>query len=82
MRDATQAVLPGVVITVTNEETGVVRELTTNTEGVYVAPELPIGRYKIDARVSRVQTRDANRRDAPSRRRFLRRLRAVGRRRQ
>ena len=29
-RDSTQAVLPGVTVTVTNEETGLVREVTTN----------------------------------------------------
>src|SRR5688572_19432820 len=50
-RDATQAVLPGVTITVTNEETGVVREVTTNSEGIYVVPELLVGRYKIDAQL-------------------------------
>jgi hypothetical protein len=51
-RDATQAVLPGVMITVTNEDTGLVREVTTNTEGVYVVPELPIGRYRIEAQLT------------------------------
>jgi hypothetical protein len=50
-RDATQAVLPGVTITVTNEDTGVVREVTTNSEGIYVVPELLVGRYKIDAQL-------------------------------
>ena len=34
VRDATQAVLPGVVITVTNEETGLAREVTTNDVGI------------------------------------------------
>jgi hypothetical protein len=48
-RDATQAVLPGVTITVTNEETGVARAVTTNAEGIYVVPELQVGRYTIAA---------------------------------
>ena len=52
VRDATQAVLPGVVITVTNEETGLAREVTTNDAGIYVVPELPVGRYKIEAQLS------------------------------
>jgi hypothetical protein len=51
-RDTTQAVLPGVTITITNEATGLVREVTTNTEGVYVVPDLPIGPYKIEASLS------------------------------
>ena len=50
-RDSTQAVLPGVSVTVTNEDTGLVREVTTNSEGIYIVPELPIGRYKIDAQL-------------------------------
>ena len=51
VRDATQAVLPGVAVSVTNEETGLVRAVITNGEGIYVAPELPVGRYKIDAQL-------------------------------
>ena len=50
-RDTTQAVLPGVTITVTNQDTGLVREVTTNADGVYFAPELPIGRYTIEAQL-------------------------------
>jgi carboxypeptidase family protein len=52
VRDSTQAVLPGVTVTVTNEETGRVREVVTNSEGIYVAPELPVGRYKVEAELS------------------------------
>ena len=50
-RDSTQAVLPGVTITVTNEETGIVREVTTNADGVYVVPELQVGRYRVEAQL-------------------------------
>ena len=49
VRDATQAVLPGVTVTATNEDTGLVRSVVTNESGVYSAADLPIGRYKIEA---------------------------------
>ncbi len=49
MRDATQAVLPGVTVTATNEDTGLVRSVVTNESGVYSAADLPIGRYKVEA---------------------------------
>ena len=49
VRDATQAVLPGVTVTATNEDTGLVRSVVTNESGVYSAADLPIGRYKVEA---------------------------------
>ena len=49
VRDATQGVLPGVTITATNEDTGLVRSVVTNESGVYSAADLPIGRYKVEA---------------------------------
>jgi hypothetical protein len=52
VRDTTQAVLPGVTVTATNEDTGLVRSVVTNTAGVYSAPDLPIGRYKVEAELS------------------------------
>jgi hypothetical protein len=52
VRDATQAVLPGVMVTATNEETGLVRSSPTNQSGVYSLSDLPIGRYKVDAELS------------------------------
>ena len=42
-------------VTVTNEETGLVREVTTNSEGIYIVPDLPIGRYKMDAELAGIQ---------------------------
>ena len=59
-RDTTQAVIPGVTITVTNQDTGLVRAVTTNADGVYVAPELPIGRYTIEAQLQGFKTRVAH----------------------
>ena len=52
VRDSTQAVLPGVTVTATNEDTGLVRSVVTNTSGVYSAPDLPIGRYRVEAELS------------------------------
>ena len=52
VRDTTQAVLPGVTVTVTNEDTGLVRSTVSNNAGIYSLPDLPIGRYKVDAELS------------------------------
>jgi Carboxypeptidase regulatory-like domain/TonB-dependent Receptor Plug Domain len=52
VRDSTQAVLPGVTVTATNEETGLVRSSVTNTAGVYSTSDLPIGRYRVEAELS------------------------------
>jgi Carboxypeptidase regulatory-like domain len=52
VRDSTQAVMPGATVTATNEETGLVRSLPTNTSGVYSLPELPIGRYRVEAEMA------------------------------
>ena len=43
VKDATQAVLPGATVTVTNEETGLLRTTVTNTSGVYSVADLPVG---------------------------------------
>src|SRR5262245_18841968 len=52
VRDTTQGLLPGVTVTATNEDTGLVRSVVTNDSGAYSVPDLPIGRYKIDAELS------------------------------
>ena len=49
VRDATQAILPGVTITATNEDTGLVRSTVSNEAGVYTLADLPIGRYRVEA---------------------------------
>src|ERR1700752_398407 len=49
VRDATQGLLPGVTVTATNQDTGLVRSVVTNESGVYSAPDLPVGRYTIEA---------------------------------
>jgi hypothetical protein len=43
------AVLPGVTVTVTNVETGDTRAVVTNESGLYRAPLLPLGNYKVEA---------------------------------
>src|SRR6188474_1944088 len=52
VRDSTQAVLPGVTVTATNEETGLVRSAVSNSAGVYSTSDLPIGRYRVEAELS------------------------------
>jgi hypothetical protein len=45
--DMTGAVLPGVTVTITNQATGQQRQLTTDSNGSYVAPFLAVGEYVI-----------------------------------
>src|SRR5436190_7399809 len=47
--DESGAVLPGVVVTVTNVDTGQTRSVVTNDRGVYRAPLLPLGAYRVSA---------------------------------
>jgi hypothetical protein len=54
--DEQGGVLPGVAIVVTNEETGIFREVTSSDEGTYVVSQIPPGRYKIVARLTGFRT--------------------------
>ncbi len=47
--DSSGGVLPGVTVTVTNTDTGAERSLVTNEKGLYRAPLLPLGTYRIVA---------------------------------
>jgi hypothetical protein len=47
--DASGGVLPGVTVTLTATETGIVRNVVTNDKGLYRAPLLPIGTYDVKA---------------------------------
>ena len=49
VKDQSGAVLPGVEVTVTQTETGVMRSAVTNETGNYVLPTLPLGPYKLEA---------------------------------
>ncbi|MBI3681014.1 MAG: TonB-dependent receptor [Acidobacteria bacterium] len=47
VRDASDAVVPGVTITVTNQATGAARETKSNEVGYYTVPSLPAGAYRV-----------------------------------
>src|SRR5688572_20818554 len=49
--DAQGGALPGVTVVITNEESGVVREITTTAEGSYFASQMVPGRYRISAKL-------------------------------
>ena len=49
LTDATGAVVPGVAVTLTNTETGLVRSVNTGGDGLYTITDLPIGTYTITA---------------------------------
>lgn len=50
--DESGGVLPGATVTVRNTLTGVVRETSTDSAGVYRAPLLPVGSYEVTAVLS------------------------------
>ena len=56
--DEQGAVLPGVAIVVTNEATGVVREIVSGADGGYFASQLVPGRYRIVAKLEGFMTTD------------------------
>ena len=47
VRDASGAVMPGVKVAVTNEQTGLTRQTITGANGEYVIPLLPVGVYVV-----------------------------------
>ena len=49
VKDQSGAVLPGVEVTVTQTETGVMRTSVTNETGSYILSNLPIGPYRLEA---------------------------------
>jgi len=53
--DAQKAVLPGVTVTVTSEDTGLTREAVTDGTGRYVIPQLLPGTYTVKADLSGFQ---------------------------
>jgi hypothetical protein len=50
--DQSGSVVAGATVTVRNETTGDTRKVTTNSEGMYTASILPIGRYTVDVEAS------------------------------
>ena len=55
-RDQSGAVLPGVSITATQLETGIVRTTVTNDTGSYALPSLQLGPYRIEATLQGFRT--------------------------
>src|SRR3989442_3511955 len=56
VKDRSGAVLPGVTITATQTDTGIVRTTVTNETGLYVLASLPLGPYKLEAALSGFRT--------------------------
>jgi hypothetical protein len=56
VRDSTGGALPGVTITLTHQASGQTRQLTTDPNGTYVAPALPVGEYTVKAELPDFRT--------------------------
>lgn len=54
--DPSGAVVPSVAVKVTNLQTGVTTNVTTDLDGRYVAPNLPIGSYEIQVQAQGFET--------------------------
>ena len=57
VHDDSGALLPGVTVTIANEETGVTRVVISDVRGRYVAPQLALGdRYRVQAELQGFKT--------------------------
>src|ERR1700722_6676666 len=56
VRDASGGVVPGATVTATNIATGVVQQVTSNDDGLYVVPNLLPARYRLKASQTGFQT--------------------------
>jgi hypothetical protein len=54
--DSSGGVLPGVTVTISSSDTGVMRSVVTSDAGVYRAPLLPLGTYRISAELQGFKT--------------------------
>jgi outer membrane receptor protein involved in Fe transport len=54
--DSSGGIVPGASISVRNTQTGVVRQVTANQQGRYVAPDLIVGTYDVQAQMKGFQT--------------------------
>jgi len=57
--DSNQAAIPGAAVTITDTDTGVVHVFTTNSAGLYAAPFLLPGHYKVTASANNFGTTEA-----------------------
>src|SRR5256885_11413718 len=58
--DTTRALIPGVTVTATNTQTGIVSTVVTNETGAYNFPSLQTGTYKVTAELPGFQTQAYN----------------------
>ena len=56
VRDESGAVLPGVTVTVTQTDTGLVRTTVTDETGGYLLPNLPVGPYRLEVALQGFKT--------------------------
>ncbi|MBI4456676.1 MAG: TonB-dependent receptor [Acidobacteria bacterium] len=56
VNDSTGAILPGVTVAIHNVDTGLIREVVTDDQGRYRAPELAVGNYEVRAELAGFQT--------------------------
>src|SRR5262245_66492467 len=54
--DSSQAILPGATVTATNLDTNFSRSASTNEEGRFFIPALPIGAYRVTAAMDGFET--------------------------
>ena len=83
--DAQGAVVPGATVVVTDEDTGVTREVVSTSDGLFEVPNLRPGSYTVDVNLAGFKAREADRhpparRVGGSRRRPARGGHAAGRR--
>lgn len=52
IRDQQQGVMPGVEVTLSNQETNVERSAISNDSGLYVFPQVPAGLYRVTASIA------------------------------
>ena len=55
--DSSGGVLPNCAVTITHTSTGLVRKVSTNEQGDFNAPSLPVGEYRIATGLTGFQTK-------------------------
>lgn len=56
MEDPSGAVIPGGKVSLKNQDTGITRDVATNTAGLYLVPDLPPGKYSVSGEASGFST--------------------------
>jgi hypothetical protein len=54
--DQSKAVVPGATVTLSGQDTGISRTMTTNRDGVYTFTEVPVGRYRVHVELQGFKT--------------------------